>query len=148
MSLRRVGHRQTGAAGFTLVEILAAMVFMGVLIPAIISALLLSNRAAVIAERATIASQLAENKIDELMIDNAWQSAGKNGDFGADYPGYRWESTQTNWQTGTLTGSMTELSLDVFYTVQGQERKAHFTTLVNSALGASPSPSASTSSGL
>ena len=42
--------------GFTLVEVLAALAFLGILIPVVVSALTVSNRAAVIAERSVIAA--------------------------------------------------------------------------------------------
>jgi len=49
----RRNHRSDFA--FTFVEVLAAMVFMGILMPVVISALTLSNRAAVTAERSAMA---------------------------------------------------------------------------------------------
>ena len=59
---------------FTFVEVLAAMVFLGILMPAVISALLTANRAAVAAERSTIAAQLGENKLGEFTVgkDGTW----------------------------------------------------------------------------
>ena len=121
---------KSARAAFTFVEVLAAMVFLGILMPVVISALLTANRVAVAAERSTIAAQLGENKLGELMLGNAWTSAGTRGDFGADMPGYRWQLTKATWQTG----AMTELTLDVFYNVQGTEHDARLSTLVDESL--------------
>ena len=118
------------AAGFTFVEVLAAMLFLGILMPVVISAVLVSNRAAVIAERSSIAVQLGENELGELMLDDAWSSASTRGDFGADFPGYRWELTKADWESG----AMTELQLDVLFTVQGSEHSVRLSTLVNESL--------------
>ncbi len=115
---------------FTFVEVLAAMVFLGILMPVMISGLLTANRAGEAAERSTIAAQLAENKLGELMLGNAWSSANAGGDFGTEYSGYRWALTKPSWQTST----MTELTLDVFYKVQGTEHSARLSTLVDSSL--------------
>ena len=115
---------------FTFVEILAAMVFLGITIPVIVSALTVSNRAAVTAERGAIAAQLAENKLSELLLDDAWSSAGGGGDFGVEYPGYRYALTKRDWESGV----MTELTLEVFYKVQGVEQSAQLCTLVNEEL--------------
>lgn len=117
-------------AGFTLVETLAAMAFLGIVMPVVISALLVSSRAAVTAERSTIAMQLAENRLGEMMLDNAWSSESTRGDFGEQWPGYRWELTKSAWESST----MTELTMDVFYQVQGSERDLRLTTLVNESL--------------
>ena len=45
-----------GRAGFTLVEVLAAMIFLGILGPVVISGLLTASRAGEVAERSTIAA--------------------------------------------------------------------------------------------
>jgi type II secretory pathway pseudopilin PulG len=117
-------------AAFTFVEILAAMVFLGITMPIIVSALTVSNRAAISAERGSIAAQLAENKLGDLMLQNEWNNAGGSGDFGTDYPGYRYTLTKRKWESG----EMTELVLEVFYKVQGTEHSARLSTLVNEEL--------------
>jgi type II secretory pathway pseudopilin PulG len=118
------------ARAFTFVEILASMAFLGILIPVVVSALMVSNRAAVMAERSTIAAQLGENRLNEMMLADAWTSESSRGDFGPDWQGYRWEMAQSDWNTG----SMTELTLDVFYSVQGREQSVRLSTLVNESL--------------
>lgn len=122
--------RTTRRAGFTLVEMLAAMAFLGILMPVVISALLVSNRAAEVSERSTIAMQLAENRLGEMMLGGAWSSESNRGDFGAQWPGYRWELEQAAWETGT----MTELTLTVFFPVQGAEQEVRLTTLASDSL--------------
>jgi type II secretory pathway pseudopilin PulG len=112
--------------GFTFVEVLAALAFLGILIPVVVSALMVANRAATVAERSTIAIQLGENRLNELMLDDAWTSAGNRGDFGADWPGYRWEMTKSDWESG----AMTELGFEIFFQVQGREQHVHLSTLV------------------
>ena len=113
--------------GFTLIEVLAAMVFLGILMPVVISALLVSNRAAVVAERSTVAVQLGENRLNELLLGNAWSSGETRGEFGDDWPGYRWEMRKATWQTT----SMTELTLDVYFQVQGREHDVQLSTLAS-----------------
>lgn len=126
---------KSARAAFTFVEVLAAMVFLGILMPVVISALLTANRAAVAAERSTIAAQLGENKLGELMLGNAWSSANASGEFGTEWKGYRWQLSKPSWQTG----EMTELTLDVFYKVQGNEHTTRLATLVNSSLSSGTS---------
>jgi len=84
-------------AGFTFVEVLAALAFLGILIPVVLSAMTVSLRASEIAERSSVAAQLGENMLNEMIVENTWSSAGTRGDFGQDYPGYRWQMTQANW---------------------------------------------------
>ena len=121
MTLARRDH------GFTFVEVLASLVFLAILMPVLISALTLSNRASVVAERSSVAIQLAENKLNELQLADAWMTAGSRGEFENDRAGYRWEMTQSDWEGG----EMVELRLRVLFEVQGQEREVHLSTLVN-----------------
>ncbi len=133
-------------AGFTFVEVLAAMLFLAIVVPAIVTALTLSNRASEMTDRGTTAAQLAENKLNEMLIGNAWQGqASAGGDFGADFPGYRWQLTQEPW-TGDSAASMTQLKIEVFFPTQGAEHSVALTTLANT-LATSTNTSTGTSGG-
>lgn len=118
------------STAFTFVEILAAMAFLGLVIPVVVSALMISNRAGVASERTTIATQLGENQLSQLMIGNEWTTASSRGQFGTDWPGYRWELKKSDWEAG----AMTELDLTVYFQVQGTERSVVLSTLVNESL--------------
>ncbi len=113
---------------FTFVEVLAALAFLGILMPVLIAALMLSNRAAVVAERSSVAAQLGENQLGQLLVGNAWASGSARGDFGPDYPGYRWELAQSNWAGDA---AMTELALRVYFQVQGGEQNISLSTLAS-----------------
>jgi len=114
---------------FTFVEILAALVFLAILVPAVIEGITLSSRASVLAERSAVAAELAQNKLNELTLSDTWATVGSGGDFGTDWPGYRWESTQSTWDMDT----MTLLAVKVYFTVQGHEQSLGLSTLVSSA---------------
>ncbi|MCX6966204.1 MAG: hypothetical protein NTZ46_00215 [Verrucomicrobia bacterium] len=132
------------SGAFTFVEILAALIFLAILIPAILEGLTLSSRAAVTAERSALAAELAQNKLGELMLNDEWASGENKGEFGEALPGMRWEVTQSSWDMD----SMTLLKLEVFFQVQGQEKSVSLSTLVDpNAAGATTSTSSSASSG-
>lgn len=117
-------------AAFTLVEILAALAFLGLVIPVAVRAIMVANRAAVVSERSSIAVQLGENRLNELMLANAWTTSESRGAFDG-HPGYRWELKKVDWRTG----DMSELTLEIFYQVQGSEQSVKLTTLVNEEVG-------------
>jgi type II secretory pathway pseudopilin PulG len=135
------------AAGFTLVEVLAALLFLSLVIPAIVQGLTLSNRAGVIAERSALAGEFAQNKMSELLTGDAWNNAPTtSGDFGAGANGYQWKMSTNNWPADS-SNPMTELAVDVSYQVQGQTFNVHLSTLVSQPFASpSASPSASASS--
>ena len=115
-------------AGFTFVEVLAALVFLGILMPVVISALTVSNQAGVLANRSTSALQLAENQLHELLVTQTWNSGASRGDFGLAQPGYRWELQRRSWP---LDEAVTELTITVFFQAQGNERQIALTTLAS-----------------
>jgi Tfp pilus assembly protein PilV len=112
---------------FTFIEVLASLLFMAIVIPAVVTALTISNRAAIAAERTSVAVQLGENKLGELVMSSAWSGAESRGEFGPEWPGFRWELTQGTWE---IDSSMTELGMEVFFPVQGGEQSIRLTTLV------------------
>ena len=132
-------HRRKG---FTFVEVLAALAFLGLLIPVVVGALTLANRAGVVSERTQVATQLAENRLNELTVGNLWTTAESRGDCGADWPGYRWELTQAAW---AADNTMTELTVRVFFAVQGDEHAVQLTTLANASLTGGTATSTTTS---
>lgn len=140
MKTRSVQILYRRSAGFTFVEILAAMLFLAILIPSVIGGILLASRVAEIAERSSVAAELAQNRLSELTLNGDWAAADARGDFGDDWPGYRWELSQTTWDLD----SMTQLDLTVYFTVQGREESVALTTLVDPA-DAGSSITASTS---
>jgi hypothetical protein len=122
-----IARPSSSTGAFTFVEILASMLFLAILIPTVMSALALSNRAGVLAERTSTAIQLAENRLGEMLVDGTWATGAGGGDFGGDWPGYRWELKSADWPEDT----MTELTISVYFEVQGREQNVQLTTLAS-----------------
>ncbi len=116
-------------AGFTLPELLAAMLFLALVIPVALQGVVLANRAAVVAERKMTATRLAEKVLQEMVITGTWQTGAKQGEFGEEWPGYRWVLHDEAWQEDT----MQLLIVFVYYNVQGQEHHIRLCTLVDNS---------------
>ena len=67
--------------GFTLVETLAAMLFMAIVIPVAVRGVMLANRAGVVAERTRVAAQLADTLLTETVVTESWRYGAQEGDF-------------------------------------------------------------------
>lgn len=104
---------------FTLPEVLATLVLMGLVLPAVMKGISLALAASDDARRRVEAVGLAENKLAELAADAASNrgSGGGSGDFGDEAPGYRWEAT-----AATVDTSLTEMQVRVIWTARGAER--------------------------
>lgn len=124
-------RRWRRASAFTFVEVLAALLFLAMVVPAIVGALSVANRASEMAERGALAGELAQNKMSELLTDNAWQSPPfSSGDFAGAYPGYRWEMSSETWTADPVNTEMITLHVDVHYMVQGGDHTVRLSTLV------------------
>jgi type II secretory pathway pseudopilin PulG len=111
--------------GFTFAEVLAAMVFMGVLIPVTLQGLRVSNHAAVVAARKRVAAQLADRTLTEAVLTGEWRDGSQQGDFGEDWPGYRWVLASATWDEDALQ----VVAVEVFYQAQGREHSVWLSTL-------------------
>ena len=118
--------RYPGSAGFTLVEVLAAMLFMAIVLPAICQAMATAIRASAVAERSREAAQLADRVLNESVVTGDWEQGDQSGDFAPDHPGYSWKLTTTGWTEDT----MTMVTVKVTFTVQGRESSVSLSTLV------------------
>ena len=102
------------------------MLFMAIVIPVAVHGIALANRAGVIAERKTVAAQLADSVLPELVVPETWQNMPASGTFPGINRAYEWRFTQRNWEIDPLI----YLEVQVFFTVQGQEHLVRTSTLV------------------
>jgi type II secretory pathway pseudopilin PulG len=130
----RYAHASHGARrshkSFTFVEILAAMLFMAIVIPAALRGVTLANRAGVVAERSRVAAELANNKLTEIILTEDWREGKQEGYFdeggGSEgSPRYRWVLETNAWEKDV----MRLITVRVFYTVQGREYAVSLSTL-------------------
>ena len=119
-------RRRAAAAGFTLVEVLATLVLLGIVVPVAMRGVSLALAAASTARRTAEAASLAEGKLNELIVDGTWQTSGNTGDFAAENrPEYSWTCENASRDYGTY-----EVILRVAWNQQGRERTLSLATLV------------------
>ncbi len=116
-------------SGFTFAETLAAMLFMAIVVPVMVQGMTIANRAGVAAERQREAVELADRLLTELVLTDEWRDSEAEGDFGDDWPGYRWALNDGDWEED----AMQAVSVKVYFKVQGQELSVELTTLVEEA---------------
>lgn len=102
------GHRSAGRAprgrgAFTLVEVLASLVLVGVILPAAMAGVSLAMGMEETARGRTEAAVLAGSKLAELTATGAWQTAETEGDFGEHRPAYSWRLQVEEWEEPGLS---------------------------------------------
>ena len=123
---KRRKRNTSSTDGFTLVEVLAAMLFMAVVLPVIVEGMAVASHAGTVAERGRLAAQLADRVLTEMAVTGDWQDGDQSGDFEPDYNGYRWDLATDEWSEGP----MRVLTVEVTYSVQGRESSVKLSTLV------------------
>lgn len=113
-------------AGFTLVESLAALLFLAIVLPVALQGLALANRSAVVAERKMIATRLLDNLMNERTATGELITGSSSGTFAPDYPEYQWQMQSTGW----IDGTMREVVYTATYLAQGQSYQVRLATLI------------------
>ena len=119
-------RRRSG--GFTLAEVLAALLFMAIVIPVAMQGLHIASRAGSVSERKALGARLAERKLNELLVTGQWQSAAQKGTVQEGLQSYTWRLQTGTWNED---GAMRLLTLHVDVPVQGQNYDVHVSTLVD-----------------
>ena len=113
-------------SGFTLVEVLATLVLLGIVIPVAMRGVSVALGAADKAKHMSEAASLGQAKLNELVSTGDWQGSGSSGDFGTDWPDYRW-----SFQTAARDFNVTELVLTVAWNERGSERNLNISTMIS-----------------
>jgi type II secretion system protein I len=117
-------------AGFTLAEVLAALLFMAIVIPVAMQGLQIASRAGSVSERKAVGVRLAENKLNELVVTGQWQSASQRGTIEEGRRSYEWRLQAEPWPED---GAMRMLTVYVTVPVQGQDYDVQVSTLVDAS---------------
>ena len=131
MKFNRVSRfSSVSRGGFTLAEVLAALVFMAIVIPVALQGLRIASRAGSVAERKAVAARLAERKLNELIVTGQWQSSAVKGTVQEGWQTYDWNLETESWAED---GAMRVLTVKVTVPVQGENYDVRISTLVDAA---------------
>ncbi|MFG0249764.1 MAG: prepilin-type N-terminal cleavage/methylation domain-containing protein [Phycisphaeraceae bacterium JB051] len=113
--------------GFTLIELLATLVLCAVVLPVALQAISTSVQLGSVTRDKLVASELAQNKMREILATESWADGDESGEFD-DQPRFTWESWSEDWQ-----GSVVKLlHVQIKWTYRGDERTLQLDTLVYS----------------
>jgi general secretion pathway protein I len=107
--------------GFTLIEVIATMLLIAIVLPAVMKGVAAVSVTANTTRHRSEASGLAEAKLNELVVSNEWQNGVLSGDFGTDWPEYKWQATVQAWPLDSTNASIQEIDLRVSWMWHGTE---------------------------
>ncbi len=115
-------------AGFTLVEVLAALLFMAILIPVAMRAVQIANRAGQVGDRKAVATRIAERVMNELLVTDGLRQTSGSGVVEERHRSYEWTMRSEPWRED----QMTLVTVTVTYQVQDRDYDVSLSTLYDS----------------
>jgi prepilin-type N-terminal cleavage/methylation domain-containing protein len=148
-------RRKHRCRGFTLIEVLVAIILMLVVLPAAMRGVTIAARAGALAKHRTEASALATSKLQEILATQQWESGGTlSGDFIQEgYADYTWKAQLSPWNQAGFSAqdiqpqTLQQLDLEVSWKSGSGTNSLVVSTLVysNMPLGPGAQPVTNTS---
>ena len=123
-----------GCQAFTLAEVLAALLFLAIVIPTAVEALHVASLAGEVAARKSAAARVADRILNESLVTTNWSGGMQSGTVTEGILDFRWKLTTQNWPQD----SMQLLTAEVTYAAQGKDYSVKLSTLANSQTQTQP----------
>lgn len=119
--------------GFTLAEVLAALLFMAIVVPVAMEGLHIASLAGAVAERKGEAARIAERVLNESLITTNWNQSMQSGSTIEGQREFRWTLRSDPWNQDPAQSVMRQLSVEVHFTAQNKEYSVKLSTLVDTS---------------
>lgn len=127
--LTRSSKRKTQNCGaFTLAEVLAALLFLAIVIPTAIAALHVASLAGEVAARKGEAARVADRILNECLVTSNWNNGTQSGTAEEGSDEFRWTLGSKSWPGG----AMKLVTADVTFSAQGRDYSVDLNTLAGS----------------
>ena len=113
--------------GFTLAEVLAAMLFLAIVIPAAVEAMHLASLAGEVAARKGAAVRVADRILNESLVTTNWGNGKQSGTTGEGAMEFRWTLTSQTWPQD----AMQLVTAEVKFSAQGKDYSVKLDTLAS-----------------
>ena len=143
MKLPTSNHKR-GSRAFTLAEVLAAMLFLAIVVPVAVEALHVSSLAGEVAARKGSATRIADRILNESLVTTNWSGGQQNGVISEGPLDFNWTLVSETWPPSSLQstvispnqnmsqGSLMMLTAKVDFLAQGKDYSVSLSTLAGS----------------
>ncbi len=137
--MKLANPRIKNRAAFTLAEVLAAMLFLAIVIPTAVEVLHLSSLAGEVAARKGAAARIADRVLNESLVTTNWTGGTQTGTIPEGALDYNWTLTTQNWPKDP---TMQLLTAEVKFPAQGRDYSVKLSTLTSlqTQQGQTPQP--------
>lgn len=121
------------AAAFTLAEVLAALLFMAIVIPAAVEGLHIASLAGTVAARKGEAARVAQRVLTESLVTTNWNQSVQSGTLTEGRRQFRWTMRSDAWNQDPNQNAIRQLSVEVTFTAQNRDYSVRLSTLVDTS---------------
>ena len=111
--------------GFTLAEVMAALLFLAIVIPTAVEAIRVASLAGEVATRKAAAMRVADAVLNQSLVMTNWVNGPQNGTQGEGLQQYDWTVSSESWSVDT----MQVVTAEVKYSAQGKQYSVKMSTL-------------------
>lgn len=131
--------RNKNCRAFTLAEVLAALLFLAIVIPVAVEALHVASLGGEVAARKGAALRVADRVLNESLVTTNWNNGVQSGTVVENGLDYRWTLSNQSWPADP----MELLTAEVKFLAQGKDYSVKLSTLASQP-GASATTMSST----
>jgi hypothetical protein len=113
--------------------VLAALLFMAIVIPAALEGLHVASLAGTVAERKGEAARVAQRLLTESLVTTNWNQSGQGGSVVEGQRQFRWTMRNNPWTQDPNQNVIYLLSVEVFFTAQNRDYSVRMSTLVDTS---------------
>jgi len=124
-------HPGSHQSAFTLAEVLAALVFLAILVPVAIQGLNVAGRAGEVAVRKGEAALVAESVLNQMIVSTNWNQAQQSGTVRQGMREFQWTLKNEPWNKDLNATTMRQLTIEVKFPVQGTAHSVQLSTLID-----------------
>ena len=103
-------------SAFTLAEVMAAMLFLAIVIPVAIESLHVATLGGEVAARKSEAARIADRILSESLVTTNWSGGQQSGTVTEGVLDFRWKLTSQTWPQD----AMQQLTAEVTFSAQGR----------------------------
>ena len=129
----KFGAPNTNDTAFTLAEVLAALLFMAIVVPVAMEGLHIASLAGAVAQRKGQAARIAEQVLNESLVTTNWSQSLQTGTTVEGQREFRWTLRSDPWTQDPSQNAMQQLSVEVIFTAQNRPYTVKLTTLVDTS---------------
>jgi len=118
--------RNSKRRAFTLAEVLAALLFLAIVIPAAVEAMHVASLAGEVGTRKGSACRIADRILNESLVMGSWSGGSQNGTATEGGREFNWTRSSQSWPEDA---AMSVVTVEVKFTAQAKEYSVKLSTL-------------------